>query len=256
MRKFILVFVVVAVTASMGLAEMDRSLYTKENAFPEVMSPEVSVLFEYREIKDRDEQFRDTDANLTTYNFEGRFRPIEEVALRATVPFSHYDPSSGDSHRGMGDISFGADLIAFQNIFDYPYVIPYVDYTFETGDEDKHLGVGEDFATIGLALGTTTFDKFLWSLDVSYNIYDNIENAFVVGVGLIWEISDEFSTIAETKLEEQSNDNPDNDDYAIYFTGGMIYDATDSLTLGLYGTGTAQNAEEDVIVSIKASYEF
>lgn len=257
MRKSFLVLVLFFIFASLSWGQIDRTLYTRENRFPDLYRPEIGVLFEYKELDTASfGRGHHNDADMTSTSLYGRFQVLEGLTLDASLPYNTYSSDHGPSHSGVGDITVGASFLAFEDVFDYPYVIPHASYTFDTGDEDKYLGRGETYTTVGISVGTVTHDIIHWIADASYRIRKNSDNSLMVSGSLIWDVSDEFSVLGEARYVDQPDVYSSTDSYGIYYTGGLIYSVNEKLTFGVYGTGATKNTEEDVIISIKAGLGF
>lgn len=260
MRKFLPLFVCVCFVAAVGQAEPIRTLLTKENQLPEKHQVEVGALGQYKELK---EDFPVT-AGSDTYVGSPyvRFGLFENMAVHGTVPFvSSEVQGGGSSDAGLGDASVGFDLLVWQDVFDYPYVMPHAEIGLGTGDEDKGLGTGETSATFGVAVGTTTYDVYHWAADAQFTVFDNEKDQASISASLIWDISQQFCVLAECRIAD-NNEKPDdvytgddNDDVIIHYQAGMFYKPIESLGIGVY-LGGVENGEADTIASTKIAYSF
>jgi len=252
--RVLYVAIVAALIASVSFAEMDRSLYTRENRFPELYRPELTLGYKYTELGSDSLMIPENESDVDTYVAGLRLKIVEDLTLNAEVPFHSYSSDIDGDHDGIGDVTVGAALLAYEYIYDFPYVIPHVDHTFDTGDEDKHLGAGESYTTVGISVGTQTAGDVLhWIGDVGYQIREKSDNALVIGGSVIWDLSERFSVLGETQYLQVPDHAPQDDSYAIRYTGGLFYRATDMLSLAAYCTGAAKNTEEDMSVTLRAT---
>jgi len=255
MRRLLFVLMAILVTAS-ALAEVDRTLYTRENRFPDLYRPELNLIYNYTELGNDNRIIPKNDADIETYSLMGRVQVLPDLTINADLPYKRYTSDTSSDHSGLGDITVGASLLAYEHILDYPFVIPHVDHTFDTGDEDENLGAGEEYTTIGIGIGTVTRDVLHWMLDLGYEIRDKSDNAVVIGGSLVWDLDERFSVLAETQYRQAPDHAPNADSYGILYTGGMVYQANDVLTFSAYGTGAAKNTDEDVGVTLRATISF
>ena len=123
-RKILMVSALAALNFSIAApAEESRAFLTTENKFPEQGQLELSYLLE----SDQNDGF-----DYATHALQARYGLIENLTTRLTVPYAVLDPEVGDSVDGLGDVRLGFDLLAFEDIFRYPYVIPHVEVGFAT----------------------------------------------------------------------------------------------------------------------------
>ena len=185
---------VVALLIAMNVqAEEQRTRLTKENKFPELGQVELGVGVTFLEFGDDNESSRLGDANLTRLAAEVRFGLLPNLTVSLLVPFDSFEPDAGDDDSSLGDVEIGLQLKAFEDIFDYPYVIHYVTYDFGTGE--PYLlpeGDGDDTFTIGVSVGTVTYDLWTWGIDLSYDINGESENSAVLGGSLFYEVGPQF----------------------------------------------------------------
>jgi hypothetical protein len=253
MMRRLVVAVAFFIAAAQGvLAEVQRALFTHENRFPEVGHAEAGAFVEYREFETSD---------VTSIRPYGRYTAIQNLTLNADIPYHWLTPQDGDDETGLGDMSVGLELLAYQDIFDYPWVIPHVNVTFPTGDEDDGLSTGDSVTTFGVSVGTTTYDELHWLADLSYavnggNEQPDADNVFIFAGSIIWDVSETFALLAE--IQGTDEDNPE-DDVPYTAVGGMIFTFSEDFTLGLYGGGSATgggSAAEDLIASAKVALTF
>ena len=183
----------------------------------------------------------------------------ENLAVSADIPFMQNKSNDGDTERGLGDMEAGVELVAFQDIFGYPFIIPHAEVSFDTGDEDKGLGNGKTLFTAGISVGTVVMDVFHYVVDGRYTFNDKArddsnedKNVATIAGAFIWDLNGQFSLIAEGK---GSNNKNDDGDIPIVFQGGIGYQATENLYINVLG-GSEKNTDQKVIVSGKIAYTF
>jgi len=270
MKRLGLVMTAAVTIATSGWAQSEsmRPLYTRENRFPETGKAEVGSYFGYAQY---DEYFLsqtdpkayqgiyvDKSANpklsSTTIEPYAKYGLFNNLAVYTKVPYS-FDKSDAknSNNNGFNDIAVGAELLAYEYTYKYPWVIPYVEVTFPTGDDKEYMGLGKTDAIFGAAVGTTTFDKYTWVLDGRYdsNVGDN--GRFEGAASFIWELSKQFSVLAEAKVTEKPQGSTK--DIPVYFNGGMCYKPIENLSVNIYG-GSSANAEENGHGTLKVAYSF
>ena len=248
-KKILAASVVVLSIQTLAQAEIARALLTKENKFPATGQLEIGSFFRHSEFTDPEDEID----QLRPY---ARYGLVENVTAAIEIPYLWLSPEAGEDESGFGDVNLELDLVAYKDIFDYPYVIPHVDVTLETGDEDKGLSSGETLWNLGISLGTITHDVLHWVLDFSYlfnggeHDHDG-DNVLQVAASVIWDVSEQFSVLAEGLVldENSANDRP------YFFQGGLAYKATENLQVSAYGGGWSQTAE-DTVVTLKVGYQF
>jgi hypothetical protein len=252
MRRLVVAMAFFVVAAQGARAEAQRALFTHENKFPEVGKGEVGSFFEYREFD---------AADITSIRPYGRYTVIQNLTVYGDIPYHWLTPQDGDDQTGLGDMNIGLELLAYQDIFEYPWVIPHVNMSFPTGDEDDGLSTGDEVTTFGISIGTTVFDQLHYVADISYavnggNEQPDADNVFIFSGSLIWDVTQQFAVLAE--IQGTDEDNPE-DDVPYTALGGMVYGFTDAFEMGFYFGGSATgggSAEEDLITAVKASYAF
>lgn len=232
-----------------------RTTLTRENKYPEVGQVELGGFYTHAEQDELDQDIVGVYGRLGVWEF---------VTLQADVPFVDSEFGEGDeSESGMGDVVLKLDLLAFQDIFRYPYFIPHVDVSLPTGDEDKGLGTGETGVTIGMSVGTKVYDKLTYVLDVAYAINRFAEKAteddddvFMVSLSIVWDVSDRFALLTEGRVIEENSFG--NIPYEI--KGGMAYRITPDVQIAAYG-GVVNNETDAVeddydTASVRLSIQF
>lgn len=248
MSKKLLIPAMCAVAAVVW-AEPQRTLIVTENKFPEPGKAEVGYSYFGRESGD--------DA-VHDHALVARYGLIENLTLRVHVPYVSYQPEFATDEDGLGDVRLGLDLVSFQDVFSYPFVIPHLDVSFPTGDEDKNLGAGETVFRAGVAIGTKTHDQFVWVIDASYSsasdaVADKQGDLFDIALGILWELSDRFTVQAEGMVRHYEA----YDSAAVLLGGGMSYKWTPSLLTSVYmGQWNSNDSGEDTVFKAAVSYGF
>lgn len=252
MRKSILAACMAMTLSVAAYGESERTLFTYENRVPEKGQVEIGVLGVYREVPDEDAvRVMSRDEYLVGPYL--RYGLSERLSVSAAFPYKYIDPKYGDAEQGPGDVVLEAVLVAFQDIFGYPFVIPHVSLFLPTGDEDKGLGEGETQTRVGVSIGTTIYDVLHFIVDGSYTIRRDETNVKELGASIVWDLDKRFSVQAEFQV---SNDKfPGDDNNPVYYLGGATYRPSEALQITVYGGG-AQHAETDVYGGAKVSYSF
>lgn len=254
MRKFILCFVFSGLTVS-AFAGAQRPYLVRENEFPADKMPEVSVEAMFIEYGDINEDIVLGDYNASIVAAELRYGLFENLALSANVPYVTITPDFGNEESGLGDVTLGLDLLAYEDIFHYPYVIPYLEVQLDTGDEKKGLGTGEKVYRMGVTVGTVVEDVVHFTAAVHYDIYTEFENVLGASGAIIWDLSDAFSVHVEGRVSEYRGINEDEIDAEYIGLAGMSFRPNEDTLLTLYG-GSTENRAEDVITGLRVSYNF
>ena len=247
-KKWMAGAVVVAVAGG-AWAEAERTLLTRENKLPEMGQVEVGALFGVQALT------HGKDYQETAY---ARYGLLGNLALNAGVPLRQVRPDKGfgDSQFGLGDVTVGFEIVPYQDVFRFPYILPHVDVGLPTGDKDKNMGSGDVSLFAGITVGTTTFEIYHWAADVSVrHLVDNDpmtkDDTVVLSGSFIWDLNDEFSLLTEISGTDQELP----DGKPVTLEGGMIYKPTDNWMFGLYG-GKTLHAGEDWNGTFKASFSF
>lgn len=269
MKKLGLVITVAVIaTSAWAQSESIRPLFTRENRFPEKFKAEVGAYVGYAQY---DEYFM-SQINSKAYADEGyivnkdakfkgtsvapyaRFGVYENLTLYSRIPFSFMKSDAKNKNlNGFNDIAIGAELLAYEYTYKYPWVIPYVEVTLPTGEAKDAMGLGKADGIFGVAVGTTTFDKYTWVLDGRYDSNINKNGRFEGAVSWIWDLDEKFSVLAEAKVAQKADGSTK--DVPVYFNGGMCYKPVEKLSINVYG-GTSVNAEEDGHGAVKVAYCF
>lgn len=249
-RKILMVSAIASAGLSMAvMAEESRAFLTTENKFPELGQLELSYLLENNQYDGYD---------FISHNVQARYGLIENLTARLAVPFAMYDPEEGNSESGLGDIKLGFDLLAYEDIFRYPYVIPHVEMAFPTGEEDDGLGGGEFSYGGGISVGTVVYDCLHYVVDGTYiadaDTHTGVTDDAAIGsLSIIWDISERFSVMGEGRLVNYN----DADDTASMIGGGISYAWTENLGSSIYGaTWPDAVYNEDQTLLLKVNYTF
>lgn len=246
-------------------SESVRTLFTRENRFPELGKFEVGSYFDYRRLDEYfinqidskcyqghyvDKEAKRSDTTVTPY---ARYGVYDNLTLYSRVPIDFVSSDVKGNTAGLNDIAVGMELLAYEYTYKYPWVVPYIEVTLPTGDDKNHMGLGKVDPIFGLAVGTTTFDKYHWALDGRYDANVTSDGRFEGAASFIWDLSEQFSFLAEAKVTEKSPGSTK--DVPVYFNGGFAYKPTEQLSVNLYG-GSSVNAEENGRGSVKVAYSF
>lgn len=206
-----------------------RTTLSRENKFPEQGSGDVRVFF------DHDEYY---NLEQDVYGIGGRYGIGENMTLGAEIPFVDSE-FKGANNSGLGDVVLSLDLLAYQDIFSYPFVIPHADVAFPTGDEEKGLGAGETVINFGLSVGTKVYDALTYVVDIGYSyngagqfIMGLEENMYTISGAIVWDVSDRLAFLAEARLYEKVGMMEDNPTEA---KAGMAYRFGRETQLAIYG---------------------
>lgn len=255
--RLILVIVAAFSVYSTCFAETMRPLMSRENRLPEMHQLEVGSLFSYQQFEEADPLGRDLKRHEGTIDLYARFGLLDNLSIYASVPYGFINSDQrDDKYNGIRDVRAGLELLAYEGIYEYPFVIPYAEVSFPTGNDDKFLGAGDVGAMFGTAVGTTVYDIYHYILDGRYQYTqtgNKSEGFFALAAAFIWDLSDRFSVLAEAKITEKPSDS--DKDIPAYFSGGMCYEATRNLSIYWYG-GVAVNADENGGGHIKIAYRF
>jgi len=228
-----------------------RTLLTRENKYPEVGQFEVGGYFKHNETENNDSD------SLGAY---GRIGVWDNVTFEAGVPVTDSD-FNGESNTGLGDVELKLDLLAFQDIFRFPFIIPHIDVSLPTGEEDEGLGSGETIFAPGISIGTKVYDCLTYVVDFTYafdGANDNYadDNVYYVSGSIVWDISDRFAVLVEGRIYEEN----DFEENPYTFHGGMAYRVTEDVQIAGYGgqynsESDAEDTEFD-LATIRVSVQF
>jgi hypothetical protein len=236
MRKGLVLVVAVLAITSIARAEPMRTVFTKDNKTPDLHQLEAGLLFEYADATDP----KDPDYYGSTFSGAPyvRFGLVKNVSVFGQFPLVSSSPEFGSDERGFGDVTAGIELLAFQDIFDFPWVMPHASVVLPTGDEDNGLGGGETVVRIGAAAGTTVMDVLHWALDARYEFHEEVDSFASIAASCVWSLSDAFTLSLEGKATTEQY--ATNDKHPVFLIGGMSYKATDHMSFMVYGGGSKQ----------------
>lgn len=268
MKKIVLVLVVLVLPALAHLyaqSESVRTLYTRENRFPDLKKFELGTLVSYRQLDEYfinqvdpkafqgyyvDKKAKRSETTVTPY---ARYGIYENLTMYGRLPIDFVNSDVKGRTAGLKDLAVGVELLAYEYTYRYPWVVPYIEVTFPTGDSKNHMGLGKVDPIFGIAVGTVTFDKYHWILDGRYDANGADNGLFEGAAAFIWELSRQFSFLAEAKVTQKQKGSTK--DVPIYFNSGFCYKPIDELSVNLYG-GTSVNAEENGHGAVKVAYNF
>lgn len=248
-EKLLWSVVALGTLTSVAVAEPLRTIYTKENRFPGAMGVELSLNGVYTGI-DNDEPME--DGSRYEIGPAVRFGVTDRIALSLYVPVAGYDFGDDIDESGIGDIHAGGQFLFFEDIFEYAWIVPYVDVRFASGDEDKGLGSGETGAQFGISVGTTIMDCLQFAADASYEINSiyaaRDDDALVGALSIVWDLNEmprvyggvTSSLFAEIQVRD---DSPDiDDDYWTRGHGGLSFRANDLFTISGFAGASSSTA--------------
>lgn len=229
-------------------AEPQKTVFTEENNFPDWEQFETGVVVRYQEFAD---VFNGGEVTETVPYV--RYGLTRDISLQVGIPYVDVQPDFGSSESGLGDVELKVLLRAHQDLFGYPYFIPHLAVTLPTGSESKGLGAGDPVVTAGISYGDKMYDFISWVWDVSYRINPNSDNQFMLSASVIWHVSEDFAFLAEARYTDKADTN--SDDNSILGLGGMVYNFTDELQMGVH-LGTGFTDDTDALAQFRLSYSF
>ncbi len=249
MKNKWIVIVLGMVLASTAYAESIRTMLTKENRTPRLRQAEVGSEALYYEYENADE------IAVIPYL---RYALLRDLVVFGKLPYRSIDPDFGRSESGLGDASIGMELVAYSDLFGYPWFMPHAEVFFDTGDEDKGLGAGDMEYLIGIAAGTTVNRKFHFAADARYRIVDDDDNIPSIAGSLVWELDRSFGIIGEIEVSRRKDRDEfgdQEDSHPLTFAGGFYYIPRRDWTFTVHG-GTVRHSDLDVIIRGKVAYTF
>ncbi|MBU1693211.1 MAG: hypothetical protein KKC51_04535 [Verrucomicrobia bacterium] len=247
-RKALVVLAFLSLTAGMSFGESGRLLLSTENKMPALHHLELGVLGQYQEIPAVFPAFSDSETYLVEPYL--RFGLFRNFTIFTKVPYRSFKPDLGQTEDGLGDVSAGFELVAYEDVIGFPYIIPHAEASFDTGDEEKGLGYGETRMKLGASVGTVVDDTWHYVVDVSYIICQDVDNFVTLSGGFIWDLNKQCSLLLEGRYTDE---NFENESSTIFVQAGMSYKATDALVFTVYG---GSGDKEDVSVGLKTAYSF
>ncbi|MFO1491859.1 MAG: transporter [Kiritimatiellia bacterium] len=249
-RKLLL-FAAAGILPVLAGADTQRTTYGFENRFPGEGRLEMGGEINFQEIEVYNDGVIFQDYRRTSFGAYGRYGIWENLNASATLPFVESDPDPGGSETGLGDIQLGLQLKAYEDIFEYPFVIPHLSVSLPTGEEDSGTGNGESILTYGLSVGTVTWDWMTWILDASYEAHGEIDDVVGGSLSLIADVSKRFSVIGEIRVTDEPSS--ESDDYSADALAGISYDWSKRFTT-VFSAGGALDNGDDFLSVIRAGY--
>lgn len=266
--KYLVLMTTLLMAVSLGYAQSEsiRPLFCKENRMPELYAFEVDLLGSYAQY---DESMNVSGLDLKRTDFTltpgVRFGAYENLTLYSKIPIGKIRSDVDGDFTHFKDMTIGAELLAYEYTYKYPWVIPYVEVTLPTGNENDYTvikktdslfgyGLGKVDAIFGIAVGTIVNDEYHYILDGRYDANADENGLFSGAACFIWDLSDQFSFLAEAKISQE----PKNNVYSgvpAYFNGGLSYTPFEGLRCTAYG-GTTVNTAEEGHGAFKIAYIF
>ena len=245
-RKALVVLALVSLTAGVSRGESSRLMLSVENKMPALHHLELGTLAQYQDVPAVFPAFSDADAYMVEPY--ARFGLFRNFTVFTRVPYVSVQPDRGDSQDGLGDVSAGFELVTFEDVFDFPYIIPHAEVIFDTADEG--LGYGDTRLLGGVAVGTVVDDQWHYVLDVGYMSSDGDDDLYRVSGGFVWDLNKQCSLLAEGIV---TGEDYEDQSYTLYGQGGITYRPFEELAYVFYaGTGDAV----DFSTALKVSWSF
>lgn len=250
MKKSCGLAVLAAVLASGGAyADTLRTFAAREDQRPGKQELEVGLQGRFVEVKPT--RFVPQTDEYTT-ELLVRYGLTRDFSLNLAVPYTTRDTEFGAGENGLGDVRLGFDLVTYRDIFDYPYIMPYADVRFPTGDEEKQLGAGDMGADLGIALGSTVERYWHFVLDGRYLVQPNTDNVWVVTAGVIHELSKQFAVSVEGQMRDNVAGESKRPKALI---GGMTYKPTKNWAICVF-VGAEKDSRLDTLGGVRLNYTF
>lgn len=248
MKRFLMATTALIAAAGTSYGEPQRTMVTVENKFPALHKVEAGLIGQESDMDTRE---------MTSLAPYIRYGLVPNLTVYGAVPLVDASSDFGGDGTGLGDVRAGLQLLAYEDVFRYPWVVPHVDVQFATGDEDDGTGHGENIYMFGISVGSTMYDRFHFVADVSYglngrNIEEDENDQIVISGSLVWDLSEKFAVIGEARFTDENSGN----DKPKFGQFGMHYEFTDSFALGAYVGGWTDTAQDQTDVTIKGSYMF
>lgn len=248
MKRFLMATSAVIALTGIGYGEEQRTMLTVENRFPKLHQFEAGAVGDHREFE---------GGSVSTLAPYVRYGIIPNLTVYGAIPVADSSKDFGGDGFGFGDVKAGVQLLAFEDALEYPWVVPHIDASFNTGDEGKSLGQGENVFTFGVSVGTKMYDQISFIVDASYALNGGRETTTHEDVAIfagtiLWDLSDKFAVLAEGKITDEK----DVDNQPKYLQGGMVYKFTDDFSLGAYAGDWTDTDIQKSTVTVKASYSF
>lgn len=234
--------------AATAFAEVQRPQYTVENRFPKKEQLEAGAQVNYTEVETNTMAGDVTSTSAVPY---ARYGLIDNLTATLRLPLVNEEPDVGSGEFGPGSLGIGLQLRAYQDVLNYPFVIPHVEVQIDTANEDLVGPDGQTTTTIGLSIGTVVDDDVTFVLDVSYLNNQDTDSGIQGALSILWAWSDRFSWITEVKAADlEISDEYKNPGAAL---GGFSYGWTRKL-VSTFHVGVGIDSPEDVIAMAKTAY--
>ena len=224
--------------------QAQRPLFTLENRLPDPGHLELGVSGGMNNIV---ENFYVPNADVYSISADLRLGVVAPLALTARIPYVSWELDPDDvSESGLGDIHLGAQFRAFEDIFEYPWIIVHGEVGCPTGDEDKGLGADGVTGIVGLSIGTTVEDVWHFIAVGSWVMNDDIDDdqdGFVrASLTVMWDLDEACSLMVEGRYLDVVTE----EDESATFMGhaGISYDFGNGLSAAVYG-GAATGCDND-----------
>lgn len=172
------------------------------------------------------------------------------TVISLAVPALYRDSDRLGSSAGPGDVRLGAEVLVYEDMFRYPYVLPYLEVTVPTGREADGLGEGDPTFRVGMALGTTRWRHWHFRMDGRFDAYQGRDNRASIGGALIWDVSDQFAVLAEGRVTQRGDDETTT---RKLFLAGMVYRPTPLWSVNVH-VGQEMDSERDVMGAVKVAF--
>lgn len=230
-------------------AEPLRTLFTKENQLPEKGQLELGAFVATQQYQDQSEY---AESIYARYGLFGNLATYVSVPVRET----RFKDGFGTNKSGFGDVALGFELLPYEDIFRFPYIMPHLELRFPTGDQDKGYGSGDVSILGGVTVGTKTWECVDWAVDVTGAHLATTDptlksDTVIVSGSIVWNLDDQFSLVTEVSGSDQTYP----EGHPITFEGGMVFKPLENLMFGIYG-GKTQHTEESWDGTFKAAYSF
>ncbi len=231
-------------------AEAPRTLRVREDQRPGAKQLEAGVT---AQMSERKSEFWSSEKLQTIEAVaQLRYGLTKEFTLNAAVPFLSREQEVGDDQQGVGDVRVGFELVTWRDVFDFPYIMPYAEIAFPTGDDKKGLGAGEVTGAVGIAAGSTAVRYTHFVLDVRYNMVPDGDSVFSGGLAVIHDLSKQFSVSIEGTIREKMAGEKE---YPKLFLGGMTYKPAAPVAISVF-VGKEAGGDSSTVAGARVSYTF
>lgn len=263
MTKQLILTTAAVMAAMICRGEAQRTVRSLENKFPTQGQLELGVNF-------RSYQFDDEgDSSLNSVGAVARYGLLKNLTAYIEAPAAVFKTDIGDDGEGVGDLRGGLQLKAYEDVFEYPWIVPHFDFTVSTGNDDEGLGTGEGSYAFGISIGSRMYDTYGFVLDGTHVLNGGYqtgsmatEDATVLSLSITADVSEQLAFVVEGSLVLVDDDDDDEDffsdessDDPVYVGAGMVYRWSERLTIG-GNIGSWSDAQFDTELSVRAGYDF